>query len=309
VGEWSKFIGETGEDISSLFLHKIGWGDVEQGFDIPCIRSSEHSSKKSPRKTHGIDRLFVYPNPMSNRQLTHAVVSVKTTDEPYPGNPVTKFRGYLEDLAGSTECYAKSEHRSKCNMRFLGRPDTAVHSVLLWFSLAPESRDAAIIADVAGCKFDGSHHVFVVDNARASFLFETITYAEQKFGQQKAQFFYFNNGKSFDQTQRLSHGRILPIEYLNAEIIPMVFETGSGSSNASHFVLATSEPFSEVALHRVIGLAKDMTQKLASTVVILFRDFFARHENDVRAVKGSFSDKEFTERCSVDNFTIDFRKT
>lgn len=305
MGEWSKRIGEAGEEISSLLLEQIGWGTFQQGVDIPCVNASKHNARSS----HGIDHIYVYRNPMINRQLMHAVVSVKASADPYPSNPATKFRGFMADLSDAAECYARSEQKYQANNRHSGISESAIAGVLLWFSLSPEHRDTTILPKTANCRVENSHSIFVVDNAQASFLYESIRYAEQRFDNKKAEFFYFNNGRNYEQSQRLSRGPTMPVEYLTAGIIPLVFETGGDSDRRVHFVLATSDPFSEMSLHRVMGLAKDMTQKLASSILIMFPDYDKlRHKNTVRAVQSSFSERDFTDLCTIDSFSSDFRK-
>ncbi|MEG0795985.1 MAG: hypothetical protein RR397_05695, partial [Odoribacter sp.] len=59
AGEFSKRIGEIGEDTVSNFLQLIGCGTPIKNFDISCINSQKHDCK-----THGIDGYFHYQSPL-----------------------------------------------------------------------------------------------------------------------------------------------------------------------------------------------------------------------------------------------------
>ncbi len=47
MGEWSKKIGEYGEDIVERFLSIIGWKDPAKGIQINCLKNNnEHLDKQ-----------------------------------------------------------------------------------------------------------------------------------------------------------------------------------------------------------------------------------------------------------------------
>lgn len=47
MGEWSKKIGEYGENLVERFLSVIGWNDPVKGITIPCYMNIK-MIKKSP---------------------------------------------------------------------------------------------------------------------------------------------------------------------------------------------------------------------------------------------------------------------
>ena len=57
MGEWSKKIGEHGENIVEKFLSIIGWLEPVKGITMPCsMLNGEHKKRKGESvKTHGID--------------------------------------------------------------------------------------------------------------------------------------------------------------------------------------------------------------------------------------------------------------
>lgn len=66
MGEWSKKIGEYGENLVERFLSVIGWNDPVKGITIPCyMQNGEHKNDKEESvKTHGIDFMYSYMNPL-----------------------------------------------------------------------------------------------------------------------------------------------------------------------------------------------------------------------------------------------------
>lgn len=61
MGEFSKRIGEIGEEIVVDFLALIGWHPLVRNFDIPSIDPKKHN-----KKAHGIDGYFRKPNDFKN---------------------------------------------------------------------------------------------------------------------------------------------------------------------------------------------------------------------------------------------------
>ena len=47
MGEWSKKIGEYGEDVVEKFLSIIGWHEPVKGITIPCsMQNGEHKNDR-----------------------------------------------------------------------------------------------------------------------------------------------------------------------------------------------------------------------------------------------------------------------
>jgi hypothetical protein len=107
MGEFSKRIGEIGEEIVIDFLNLIGWTNPQRNFDIPSINPDKHN-----KKNHGIDGYFHYISPMITNTIENIIISSKYSKDPYPNNPITKFKDYYWDLAIAIESFKKSELRS-----------------------------------------------------------------------------------------------------------------------------------------------------------------------------------------------------
>jgi len=57
-GEWSKLIGDTGEESVKRLLELIGWKPLMANYDIPCFLgplSMEIKTGQQHRREHGLD--------------------------------------------------------------------------------------------------------------------------------------------------------------------------------------------------------------------------------------------------------------
>ena len=68
--------------------------------------------RKGKRDTHGMDYLYSYRSPLESNSACNILISVKNTDDPYPNNPVTKFKEHITDLAQTIECFNGSPTKS-----------------------------------------------------------------------------------------------------------------------------------------------------------------------------------------------------
>ena len=107
MGEFSKRIGEIGEEIVVEFLALIGWQKPVRNFDIPSIDPERHE-----KKTNGIDGYFHYKSPMIARTLENILISVKYSNDKYPNAPIEKFKEHYKDLAMAIESFKKSDLRA-----------------------------------------------------------------------------------------------------------------------------------------------------------------------------------------------------
>ncbi len=54
MGEWSKKIGEYGENVVENFFSVVGWNDMSKGHTLPCLQSTKHLNEKgNPKETPG----------------------------------------------------------------------------------------------------------------------------------------------------------------------------------------------------------------------------------------------------------------
>lgn len=307
MGEWSRRIGEVGEEIVGEFLDLIGWGNSQSGLTLSCMKSQKHGSRESPRTTHGIDFLFSYESQIWNRTLDHLVISVKYTMSSYPANPTSKFKEHFLDLSKTIECFKNSEIRQSANRQFSSIDKARNIGVLFWLTNDALGSDEIIqrVASVRSIEQYGFESIYVVDNKCVGFIYDTLKYLSTNKPDSSIEFFYPNTGKNYIPSNREASGKILPVEFVNSNVLPL---TLTNKDNSKTFVLAVTDNFQIDYVKRLMGLALDMTADLPKDTLILFPDFDRiRHENQVNEAKSGFKDQGFTESVRVASYRLDFR--
>ncbi|MBD2652774.1 hypothetical protein H6G45_04530 [Synechocystis sp. FACHB-383] len=309
MGEWSRRIGEVGEEIVGEFLDLIGWGDSQRNLTLPCMKGLRHGNSGKSRTTHGIDYLFSYESQLSNRTLDHLVISVKYTLDPYPANSNSKFKEHFLDLAKTMECFKGSEIRQSSNSQFSGIDRARETGVLFWLS-HDTSDTGDVIQKVSGARnLDDYNYgsIYVVDNKRVSFIYNTVKYLSSNRPDSDIEFFYPNTGKNYNPINKETSGKILPVEFVNSSVLPLKL---SNKDDSKTFVVAVMDDFQKDNLKRLMGLSYEITSDFAKDTLILFPNFDRiRHENQVSEAKSSFRDKRFTENVRVSSYRADFRNT
>jgi hypothetical protein len=309
MGEWSRRVGEVGEEIVGEFLELIGWGSSQRNLTLPCIRNQRHMRQDRPRQTHGIDCLFSYESPLCARTLDHLVISVKYTSDPYPTSPNSKFKEHFADLAQTMECFKNSEIRQSTSRHFSGIDSAREIGVLFWLTNTSDIDD--IISRVSGVRdIDNFSYksIYVVDNKRISFIYDTIKYLSANRPNSEIEFFYPYTGRNNNPLIRELSGKVLPVEFVNSSVIPLKLNNRDKSNKT--FVVSVLDNFHKDHLKRLMGLACEMTSDFATDTLILFPDFDRLlHENQVLEAKSSFRNSDFTASVSVLSYRMTFRNT
>ncbi|QSV55306.1 MAG: hypothetical protein HEP80_16905 [Dolichospermum sp. UKL201] len=309
MGEWSRRIGEIGEEIVREFLELIGWGDSQRNLTLPCMKGPRHKNGERPRTTHGIDYLFSYESQLSNRTLDHLVISVKYTLDSYPKNPNSKFKEHFLDLAKTMECFKGSEIRQSSNSQFSGIDNAREIGVLFWLSNDASGTGDILqrVAGVRGIEDYKYNSIYVVDNKCISFIYDVIKYLSTNKPNSEIEFFYPNTGKNYNPINKQSSGKILPVEFVNSGVLPLKL---SNKDDSKTFVVAVTDDFQQDHLKRLMGLSYEITSDFAKDTLILFPNYDRiQHENQVIEAKSSFRDKRFTETVRVSSYRTDFRNT
>lgn len=307
MGEYSKRIGEIGEDIVAEYLRLIGWNNAQSGLTLTCTKPEEHKINNGIRKTHGIDYLFSYPSPSIDETLVNAVVSVKYTADDYPEKPLSKFKDFFNDLAWSLECFRHSQLRTDASKGRQGTRNVQNVGVLFWLSNSANNAtdivDKVSGANLGNVKFDA---IYFVDNRRLAFIYDSIAFARRSFSSCDIEFHYFSTGKNTNPLTRKQNGLILPVEAINATVLPLRITLHSLSTKL--LLISCIEPFSEAGLRRLIGLGQSLSADWAGRIIIAFPDFSQlNHANVVQQVKNSFDDVKSTSMIEVQSFSADFR--
>ena len=275
MGEFSKKVGEHGELIVKEFLSMIGWLSVQSGETIPCEHGEKHKESANVKTTHGIDLFYSVKSQLQDFTLDNIVVSVKYTSKSYPNAPSTKFKSYLKDLANTLECFMYSDFRAKNNQLYEMTGITSARDIGVLFWLTSDRKSSQdVINKVCNVELDKNlvfSSVHVVDNSRASFIYDSISYVKSKFAEKDVNFHYAFSSSNYSDPTIKKYGKIMPVEYLTSNIIP--FRLVENATGKVSFCLACRDEFSEESINRLIYLASDVSQDFTDDFVFLFPDY------------------------------------
>lgn len=304
MGEWSKKIGEYGENVVEKFLSVIGWTNPAKGVEIPCAKQNEEHKNKDgkPVRTHGIDFLYSYMSPLVDGQLNNIIISSKFKTEKYPSSPTKVFKNFFEDLANTIDCFDASEQKNQVlevHKQFSSINDVGV---LFWLNNQKDSNDD-LISVIANANIDMcmDKTIYIMDNKRVAFILDLINYIKA-LNKYDYTFFYPSTGQNVNPITRTDNGTILPVEYINSSIIPIRLENKSNHNEVSFFI-GSIDGFDQDGFMRLMGLAKDMSKHLTGEVIIGFPDYNnLEHENAVSIAKHGYEDVDFAKTVSVVNY-------
>ncbi len=305
MGEWSKTVGERGEEVVGLLLQCLGWDPSKSGVNVKCTDPKHFNKKSNQKTTHGIDFLYSYQSPLSDDLFDTLAISSKFSSEAYPTSPSTTFKGFYADIAQCISCFRRSTEYSEHVNLFRGRGEKRVIGIIFWLNNV--SPDASCKSDLAKIDIlqsnDKYDAVYVVDNNTASFLYDAIGYVKSVEPDAEVSFCYVESGKYLNSVTKSFSGEILPVEYLNLGILPFK----STKDKISTLTMCCSAPFQASELGRLIGLSQSISQDWAAEIKILFRDYNPlNHKGVVDEVKGAFRVKKIIDKLEVGSFDPSF---
>lgn len=306
MGEWSKSIGEHGEEIVLSFMKFIGWRAAVKGVDVNCIRPPEHQVSSSERSVHGIDYVHTDRSPLEDGVLKHLCISSKFSSQSYPRSPGSTFKDHFTNLATAIECFKRSPQKKQLNVGYTGISAEVVSGVLFWIN-DKDAQDHDVVTELAGSKgLDEFSYgtIYVVDNRRACFLYQAISSMRNTFGAENVKFLYPSTGKNVDPSQRVASGDVLPAEYLTSGIIPFFIK----HNDKKKLAVCCDDEFSEEGLRRLIGYLGSVALDFPEQVIIAFPDYnFSQHSRQAALAKASIADKRFADLVEVVSYRSDFR--
>lgn len=303
MAEKSKKRGEFGEEIVENLLKFIGWEHLLKGRDFNCVHPMAHTTSTGSRTVHGIDFIYHYECPFFNDKQEFVLVSSKFNDK-YPLNPGPRFKSHLRDLAQALECFKKSS--LKHDLSILGK-NKSYTGVIFWLDNGKEIEYDDMVDKLGDFRVDNDlefDSIYLVDNKRSDFLYNTITFAQNKF-EGVIEFVIPNIGHNSIIPTRKTSSSILPVQYINSSILPFkVIQKDS----TEILVLNIIDEFAEDSLRRLVSLAQQLTEGWGNKVYILFPRFNEDlHGEAVEKIKLEFKDQHFIRKIEVETFHQDFR--
>ncbi|MCW5212713.1 hypothetical protein VU04_07355 [Desulfobulbus sp. TB] len=273
MGELSKKIGEQGEKIVSQFLQSIGWHNLSENEELPCIEPKKHSKgNDTPRRTHGIDLYYSYRSQLESFTVNNIIVSVKYSSKPYPNLPATTFKSHLKDLAQTVECFSKSEFKNEenKNYEYTGVKKCQDIGILFWLTNNNDS-DQDVVSKISNIVLDRELKfsvIHIIDNARASFIYDSISAIKRKFTKHDIVFHHAFGASNFADPSIKKYGSSLPVEYLTSPILP--FRIISKENNNQLFCISCIESFNEESAKRLINFASDVSLDFSGDFILIF---------------------------------------
>jgi hypothetical protein len=309
MGEWSKKVGEHGEDVVKNLLEIIGWKYPQRGIDIECSNGEEHKppKNKGPRKEHGIDFIHFQKSPFFSSTLQfHCVSSKYKGKDAYPQDPIKKIKEYLIDISIAVECFTKSSLCKKTKRSQSGASNASFAGVLFWLHNSQEENAYDdLISRVSNIQLPPersfNNPIYVVDNKQANFIFDCHNFMTTNFNNHEVSYFYHKTGTNEGSpSQFTSSGPSLPVELITSELFIYRADKEALHDNEVSICVLTLEEFSEDGLKKIMGMSHEITSALPSEIFIAFSNYNKlNHESIVNRVKMEFEDSKFTERFSV----------
>lgn len=308
-GEKAKSSGEYGEQIVKNILDMMGWNNANSGVTVPCVHKEKHKRENSKEsQKHGIDYVYTYKSQLRDATKQDVLVSVKCRD----GYPVTdsgiksKFKEFVLDLAYAMECYPVCELAKK---KIPNTDKKVISGLIFWIDRSREDgRENESVIDKIGNFYMNQECVYetiaLVDNKRAQFLYQLLSYAHSKYGKENVEFFYIDTGLNNSSLQRVYRGKEMPYEYINPNVIPLAISNG----DEKRLFIGVAEAFCKEYLERLIGLAQELTSTWTAKVTIAFPDYNSfEHKEVVLMAKSFFENADFVKNIEVITYKPDFR--
>lgn len=295
MGEYSKRIGEVGENVVVDFLNLIGWKNPLRNDDIESIDTDFR------KRTNGIDGYFHYINPMVSSTIENVIYSSKYSTDPYPISQITtQFKDRYLELAKAIESFKKSELK-QYTINLHQNIDTHFdRGILFWLNNSGTGENDLIsrlsrIELNTGVNHDG---IFLVDNKRIEFIYDSICFAQLKYRYHDIDFIYFNNGLNNDD-RNPRNGKIMPVQYINSSILPL----RASKDNETTIIINSIENFDRHDLMKYMGIAKNIGCNSQGATVISFPNYSeTEHLPTVNNIKQIFNDASFTSQLEVVNY-------
>jgi len=307
MGEKSKKRGEFGEQVVTKLLELIGWETPLVGRDIECFNPLEHSVSTRGRKEHGCDFIYQYECPLYNNRVQFVVVSSKYNDG-YASNPIAKFKAYLKDIATALECFKKCSVRNQLKKRYNTGKEYNDVGVIFWFDNAKDANDDVIekLSNSPITENSDFDSVYLVDNKRADFLFESIMNAKNTYNGSDIEFLIPNIGYNHTGKARVSSTPIMPVQFINSSVLPI--KIINENPKYEYLLLNIIDDFEEDYLKRLISLAQKLTEGWGDKIFILFPNYNDNLYGEiVESAKLEFQDQRFIKKLKVGSFNPTFR--
>ncbi len=293
MGETSKKSGEIGEKLASALLEMIGWKLSIHNVSIDCNTRTHLNESGNQRTTHGEDQIFLYHNPFHDDHTEIVHVSVKNNIKQYPQNAALKthFKAYLKELHETIECAKHDPKLREISTAFVAKRHKQHAGLLVWLHDDEKDIEHNIKPALSNIQLEQSNDVpvYLIDNARASFLLKVVDNLKRRSVEGAFEFFYPQIGTSIGVKERRK-GKIIPLELIVADIVPAVIHNTEGLS--LELIVYANQSFSIDAYKKLIAYALQFAGDWVPIIKIGMPDYNpAQHENDANQARLVFNSR------------------
>ncbi|SEL50548.1 hypothetical protein SAMN05216214_11346 [Atopomonas hussainii] len=291
MGEKSKKSGEIGEKISSELLRLIGWKNALHNMSITCNSPKHRNESGNQRETHGEDQLFIYHNPFHDDRTEIVHVSVKNSLGAPPGEATlrTKFKSHFKECQEIIECAKHSPEVNSISRAHTTRGKKSHSGLLIWLHNDESDIECDIKPHLASSRLesDAKFPIYLIDNARASFLIKIIDDIKRKSEDKKIEFFYPRIGTSVYVNEARS-GSSLPLELIASDVVPFLVK----SDDSCEMVIYADQKFSVDAYKKLLSYALQFSSGLVAKIKIGMPDYNpSQDEHEAQLARFHFPDR------------------
>lgn len=291
-GEFSKAIGERGEEISRNLLKMLGWEKTVRKLSIDCVKSTHLNKSKNKKISHGDDELFIYNCPIIDSRTVIVHVSVKHCVDYYEGISDRRklLKKHLIELSEIIECGKVNSQIHSCISEYQNKKPDLIHFGLLIFTEnRRENIDNCITSEIPNLIFDDKikDPIVVVDNYRAEFLYRVISYMKNNYSKYSYTIPDFGYNLLNSQNSHINH---LNINMFCSDVLPFRIDVG----DKFEAVIFINEPFNLISFKRAISYAISFSKGFVKKIKIGFPDFDKlTHMHDEQKILSNLNNIDF----------------
>ncbi|WP_151744581.1 hypothetical protein [Acinetobacter calcoaceticus] len=303
-GELSKSIGTHGEKVTRNLLAFIGWENTTRNLSVNCLKSTHTNLRDNKKRSHGEDEIFIYNCPVIDSRTIIVHISVKHTMEYLATESKRKdpLKKYILELAEIIECSQHTPQLKNLIDGFVNKRVDEVHiGLLVYTQNKNDNPDFDIKLEIPKINFEDKikHPIYVIDNSKAEFLFQSINYMKNNFKKYK----YTNPDFGFNLLNgNYTHTNHLTINMISSDILPFRVDYPDRFES----ILFVNEDFSENSLRKPIAYAIDFCKNFSKEIKIGFKDYNELvHAHETQEILNNFNhDHEIrvTPFCYISSF-------
>ncbi|WP_022950946.1 GapS4a family protein [Leucothrix mucor] len=292
-GEGSKSSGEIGEKIASKLLDKIGWKLSMHNVSIRCNTSTHLNESNNQKKSHGEDQIFVYDDPFHDEVTEFVHVSVKNTKNPYPATQDAikkKVKEDMDELHEIIECARYSEELSIIEDQVNPKKYKKHSGLLVFLSNHIDELETSLRPSLANMRLNNSSStpIYLIDNARASFLLQVIDHLDKECSTTGKYEFYYPNLGTAVSVDTEPKGSYLPLGMIASDLVVAIVQ----KDKTKEMFLYSNDPFSDDSYKKLIGYGLSFSRGLIDTIKIGISNFNPTKDmEDATRIRLAFQDR------------------